>query len=127
MADESVSKPVLKWNEVIKRHGTFAGIRVSHGRVLSVLCGGSGHDDVVRSSCIYYSVPDRPHYRSSRNALRKSAREGTEFAVFQKVAKNEWLDLGPHRVSSIKQRDEDALFSLVRSGSDLPPDEAVEE
>lgn len=105
----------IDWNEVARRHGTMAAVNIKDKEILSVLCGGAGHNDNVKDDIVQYSVPKRPYYKRSMLALKNSAARGRSFTVFQKLRQNEWRDLGKFKVTAIYERRDDVVFELTRA------------
>ncbi len=104
----------MNWDEVLRRHGTQAGVKITGGRVVSVLCGGHEHADSVSECEVKYSVPKRRVYANTLRALSSCAAEGSDFTVFYKVQKNQWQDLGRFKVSELDIRKGDVLFRLIQ-------------
>ena len=97
------------------RHGTMAAVKTTDGRVSSILCGNQEHADSVSESEIRYSVPKRPAYANALRALNSCAAEGSDFAVFYKVQKNQWKDLGRFKIADMDTRKNDVMFRLVQA------------
>lgn len=107
----------MKWLEVLRVHGSQAGVSVRLGRVISVLIAqDSGHCDAILKNELLYAVPSGASYRHAVHALHAAHRDQEPFRVFRKVRRNQWEDLGLHVVVSSSEQDGSILFRLRAHG-----------
>jgi hypothetical protein len=107
----------LEWDEVRIRHPRMSGLHVRDGRVISILCGAGIYKDSIVDKHVFYSVPQRPGYRTAIRALEFSKGRLRSFTVFQKIRKNAWYDLGRFVVKQSVYGDKDVRFELVPAPS----------
>lgn len=86
----------MTWSEVAALHHSWSGIAFSDGKPASILCNESKpgpFPDVVSSDRLTYFV-NGPSKTSGADRLVSTVGSGARLRVFQKLAVNEWRDLG---------------------------------
>lgn len=104
----------MKWQEVIAKHGTIKGVAARNGQVLSVLAGSKGHNDDIAEAVIHYKVPKSHGYNASRKHLEAAFKDASSFTVYQKLAVNDWRDLGMYKVQSQHEGADSVTFCLIQ-------------
>ena len=108
----------MKWQEVIAEHGTFRGVAIKNDRVSSLLAGGEEHNDDITDSVIRYEIPKSRGYASPLKYMEIAFEFAHTFTVYQKLAVNDWRDLGTFKIKS-RHDDVDSLtFDLVAGKSE---------
>lgn len=102
----------MQWSDVLEQHGTMRGVRIRGGRVESLLCGADGPLDNVGGEQIEYRIPARKSYEGEHRALRRAIEEGHLFTVFNRLAKNNWKNVGQFRASGMHASDDAVIYIL---------------
>jgi hypothetical protein len=108
---------VLAWADVVKRHKVISGISTKGGLVRSLLCN-SGSDQlypnkIQENSITYYVGMDTQTF--GIKALFKSLEERNNFPVFEKLAVNQWKELGNYSIESVKEAKKGfTSFTLIK-------------
>jgi len=112
-------QPVVSWAEVHKVHRTVAGIYVKNGVAKSVIYNphSSGrYSNTVKPGEIRYRVNSMTQGHGI-TALIAAVEKKTAVEVFEKVAKNQWKNIGSWRVAEIieDKADDSLVFVLHRA------------
>lgn len=105
----------MKWGEVVRLHGTTAGIGVKKGVLQSLLLTvgpKAKYPNRFDGETITYHVP--AHLAGAKHLL-KARDEGMGFTVFQKIHPDEWVDLGRFKVTSYTVHNHYYEFILIRT------------
>jgi hypothetical protein len=110
------------WDEVARTHRSQSGISVLDGRVRSLLCNQHklGHyaDEVCADKILYRVTTNTP----SKGVLALERMVGSQsyLTVFEKIAKNRWLDHGLWVVSQSAPEEPDGRVFLLLPESHSP-------
>lgn len=96
---------VLAWADVLKTHKVVSGISTKEGLVRSLLCNpGSDQlypNQIKKNSITYYVGMDTQTF--GIKALFRSLEEGNKFPVYEKLAINQWKELGNYKIETVKE------------------------
>ncbi len=105
----------LTWQEVVETHRSWRGISAASGRVTSLLCNQAkdgGYSDVVTDDYIEYRVTAAT-LASDVRALVAMVGQPGRVRVFEKLAVNQWSDLGDWLLADV-ERTEGAMTFILR-------------
>lgn len=109
---------MIKWKEVARTHGSWRGVSMKEGRVVSILCSqhkDGGVPDTIREDKIEYAIPTTTNYLArERKALEAMIGSGFSVHVFEKLGRNAWEDHGLWIVKEKQQKKSVDLFILKR-------------
>lgn len=109
---------MMEWKDVLKVHGTVAGISVRGGRAVSILCnpgkGGRYPDKIEPARITYFVGGDTP--QNGVSGLLRMVGSNESVRVFEKVSVNRWRDLGEWIAHDVGETTPDGYVavSLVR-------------
>lgn len=109
------AKKVITWVEVGDIHKTVAGIYVTGGKVVSLLCNpkpSGPYRNVITDSSIEYRVDSRTQ-NAGVKALINAIEKKHTLIVFEKVDVNAWRNLGewlPIKFQEEKEKGAKAFF-----------------
>ena len=87
---------VMRWSEVVRVHGTVAGIATRNGRVFSLLCNqakAGQYPDRLHGDRLTYYVGRRTQSHGIQ-ALLKLVERPEPVRLFEKLGVNQWRDHG---------------------------------
>jgi hypothetical protein len=107
---------MLTWSDVAKVHRTWKGVYTQGGLVVSILCNPHAHGehgDDVWEDTLAYRVSLKSH-TGDANALKRTLAAQQRVRVFEKYAKNQWVDRGVWSIRSFEQEAESLCFALQK-------------
>jgi len=108
---------ILAWGDVLKHHKVVSGISTKDGLVRSLLCNpGSDQlypNQIKKNTITYYVGMDTQTFGIT--ALFNSLEKGNNFPVFEKLAVNQWKELGKYKIKGVqKEKGEFTCFNLAK-------------
>ena len=108
---------ILAWANVIKIHKVVSGISTKDGLVRSLLCNpGSDqlYPNLIKGNTITYYI-GMDTQTVGIKALFNSLEKGNAFPVFEKLAVNQWKELGNYKIEAVKEQKEGFTgFNLLK-------------
>lgn len=108
---------MLAWADVAKVHQTWKGVYSKEGFVVSLLCNPhhhGEHGDDVWEDMMSYRVSHKGH-TGDANALKRTLTAKQAVRVFEKHAKNQWVDRGLWDIRSFTEEADGLCFILQRA------------